>query len=94
MTQTYQAIGQASPELERVAAERMGRIDATNIQSPVEEITDASDYSFYDDRANYQALGHPGAARGAGYPIANMAGYRQPSMASYAVTPVAVEDNP
>jgi len=56
MTQDFQAIGKPSPELDAVASERQGWQGATS-EPQIEELTDPSDFSFYDRRSNRQACG-------------------------------------
>lgn len=74
--QDFQMIGQASPELDAIAAEKNGwQQDVA--EEPIEQFT-AHDYSFWADRANYQALGRE---------IPNMASYQQPSTAAQPVEP-------
>lgn len=55
MSQDFQSIGQASTELDAVAAEHQGWQQDTP-QPEVEELTDGSDFSFWDRRANSQVM--------------------------------------
>lgn len=83
MSQQYEQIGQESPELARVTAEKQGW-QGSPAQPMGQEITDASDFSFRDRRANQQALGRT---------IPNMAAHSEPSMAARSVTPPARDGN-
>lgn len=99
--QDYQSIGQASPELDAVAQQHQGwaptvsQPTAHDTPEPLaDELTDASDFSFWDRRANTQLLGLDPAGRslsptGPGRQIANMAGYMEPPIAAATVTPTA-----
>lgn len=77
MTQDFQSIGQAAPELDAVARERQGWQQDTP-QPEITEFTDGSDFSFWDKRANGQVLGRA---------IPNMAGHAETPMAAQPVTP-------
>lgn len=80
MSQDYQSIGQASPELDAVAAQHQGwgptPSQPTTHDTPEglgQEITDQSDFSFYDRRANMQLI-------------------RGGNMAAHLETPMAAKD--
>lgn len=77
MSQEFQSIGKASPELDAVAAEHQGWQQDTP-QSEIVELTDGSDYSFWDKRANSQVLGRS---------LSNMAGHTETPAAAQPVTP-------
>ncbi len=81
MTQDFQSIGKASDELEAVAHEQQGWQQDTP-QPEIEELTDGSDYSFWDRRANGQVLGRS---------IPNMAGHSETSAAAASVRPFSSE---
>lgn len=89
MSQDYQSIGRPSSELEAVAARHQGwgptasQPAAGDIPEPMTiEITDRSDYSFRDRRANLQLFQRNPHAGGS-----SMAGYVEPPMASVQVHP-------
>jgi hypothetical protein len=85
MTQDYQMIGQASAELEAVAAQHEGwgptvsqPVQHDTPQSMAGEATDSSDYSFWDRRANMQLMRD-----------GNMASHMETPMAAVDVRPAA-----
>ncbi len=86
--QDYQSIGQLAPQVDAIADQHQGwvptlsqpSIGETKTEDPIEEQTDASDYSFRDSRANAQLLG---------LRIPNMAGFVQTPVAAITVTPTA-----
>lgn len=82
MTQDYQMIGQAAPELQAVAEQHQGWGDTPSqptvhdtAEPMTTEITDSSDYSFWDRRANTQMQS------------GNMASHNETPMAAVAGTP-------
>lgn len=85
MTQDYEMLGKASDELEAVVAERQGWEDQPRVEPLGVEMSDGKDYSFWDRRANRQALGLntlPG--NDATFP---MAGHEEPPMAGQDAQP-------
>src|SRR5947209_7276615 len=76
MSQSYNSVGQASPELEAVAAQHSGSPD----DRPQDLGAQATDHtaSFYSDRANGQALHHT---------VPTMAGHEEIPMAARPVQP-------
>ena len=97
MSQNTQHIGQCSPDVDRVAAEMQGwggPVQAPGLPAnphdfePLrQEVTDPSDYSFRDRRANRQALGWSGGL-GPFTPAPPMAGHWEGSMAAQQVSPI------
>lgn len=77
MSQEFQSIGSASTELDAVAAQHQGWPDDT-VRPEIEEYTENSDFSFYDRRANAQALGRS---------IDNMAAHTETPAAAQPVRP-------
>jgi hypothetical protein len=77
MSQQFQSLGQASTELDAVAAQHQGWPDDT-VRPEIEEYTETADFSFYDRRANAQALGRS---------IPNMASHQETSAAAQPVRP-------
>jgi hypothetical protein len=76
MTQEFQSIGAASPEVEAVAAQHQGWPDDP-IQSDAEEMTD-HDFSFHDRRANRQGMFRS---------VPNMASHQETPVAAVDVHP-------
>lgn len=77
MTQDYQMLGQASTELDQVAADKNGWGGVDVPEPPISQETDPHT-SFWAGRANYQALGHQ---------IDSMAGYSETPSAAVHVEP-------
>lgn len=77
MSQEFQSIGSASPELESAVAEKSGWQGAPP-ESEISEITDGSDYSIWDRHTNTHTLGRS---------IDNMAAHQETSAAAQPVRP-------
>lgn len=73
MAQDTQLIGRLAPDAERNAERKVGWQGGPT-DSFVDELTDGSDFSFWDRRADRQLRG---------LEISNMAGYSEPSMAAH-----------
>ena len=101
MSQPFQQIGQSSLQLDAVTSERQGWGGSPPLAGPGlagsmelpedlgAEMTDASDYSFRDRRANTQVLAFQQGLGTELRPPTPMAGRREISMAARQVTPVA-----
>lgn len=83
MTQDYEMIGQASAELEAIAQQYQGwgpsvfpPTSADTVEPMTEEMTDRTDYSFRDRRANMQLMRS-----------GSMAGHVEPPMAGIEIQP-------
>jgi hypothetical protein len=93
MSQDYESIGQASPDVERISAQRDGWQGAVN-EPMTQEYTDASDFSFRDSRANMQTMGDTDGNHYVGPPPMTMAGHHEPPMAAVHPVPPNTEEAP
>jgi hypothetical protein len=87
MSQDHNLIGELAPPANAVAAERIGWQDGQPAEDLGAEITDASDFSFWDRRANKQQLGARGGTFLSHDPDTVMAAHVEEPMAGRDVTP-------
>jgi hypothetical protein len=76
MSQSYESIGQGSPEIEAVAAQHNGW--NTDVSQPMIDQETDTDTSFWAGRANIQALSGV---------VSHMAGYNETPAAAIVVHP-------
>jgi hypothetical protein len=91
MSQDYELLGQLSPAAERVAAQKIGW-QGDQVDTLGQEITDQSDFSAWDRRANKQAMGSAGGNYVGNAAPDVMASHQEISMAGIQVSPPAPEE--